>query len=76
VRTAVDALVADLATGDAATMLRRLDSLTLDRYGTDACRAYLERVGGTFADPEVVAVDTGPWDYASAATSAYARRTW
>lgn len=49
--------------GDAATLFDLLDAATLDRYGPDQCRSYLDEVVGSLADPMLVSATAQPWSY-------------
>ena len=58
-----DALGVAHATGDAGALFDRLDAATIDRYGADQCRAYLESTVGSLEDPVVQSAVAQAWDY-------------
>lgn len=62
--------------GDVDALLGSLDQATIDRYGSDQCRAYMEQVAGSFADPTLVSAGAEPWDYLTDGVSTNVPDAW
>ncbi len=72
----LDSLGEAHASANGDSLFSSLDVASIDRYGEDQCRSYLNGVVGSVLDPALLGATEGPWNYETDDASTLITDAW